>query len=114
MWDAVGGFLTAGETAEECLVREAHEEIGCSLTAIEIVGTYDSIYGDTGLHTIGVGFLCRLERPGEIELSGEGDAFSWFASTELPPIAFLDVERALSDAFSRLQSSGTAPSQRTT
>lgn len=93
-WDTIGGFLSPGESAEECLGREAIEEIGCSLEIREILGTYPSVYGDTGLPTIGVAFLC--EPPiGVIRLSAENSDHAWFDLNDLPRIAFADVSDAL-------------------
>jgi len=97
-WDTVGGFISPGETAEACLIREAREEISCELTALELFGTYASVYGNTGLRTLGIAFRCGLEQGFEIKLSSENTEFAWFDPAELPPVAFRDVAAALSGA----------------
>jgi NAD+ diphosphatase len=97
MWDTVGGFVAAGERAEDCLIREAKEELGCALTGLLILATYDSIYGDTGLHTLGIAYSCRLAPQSTITLSGENDEYRWFAPSEIPPLAFPDVIAAVAD-----------------
>lgn len=100
-WDAVGGFLAGSESAEECLLREAREELGLDIHIIGPLGTYPSIYGDTGLSTIGVAFECELIISGDINLSDENDAFGWFELEQLPEIAFADVAASLSEAAAR-------------
>jgi NAD+ diphosphatase len=97
-WDTVGGFVSPGETAEECLAREAREEIGCAVLDLTPLGTYPSVYGDTGLHTLGIAFRCTLEPGAAITLSTENTEFAWFEPAGLPPVAFADVQAALDRA----------------
>jgi NAD+ diphosphatase len=97
-WDTVGGFVSSGETAEECLAREAWEEIGCTLTNRTQIGTYASVYGNTGLRTLGIAFRCGLEPGATITLSTENTEFAWFDPNNLPPVAFTDVQAALDRA----------------
>ena len=100
-WDTVGGFLEPGETAEECLIREAKEEIGCELSDIQILGTHISIYGETGLMTLGVSFLCQLN--GVVNLAeDENSEFRWFPPSEQVTLAFKDGQEAYSLAKSKL------------
>jgi NAD+ diphosphatase len=96
-WDTVGGFLAGGETAEESLIREAREEIGCVVVNLRALGTYSSVYGDTGLKTIGVAFACELESNAMIRLSDENSEYDWFGPAEVPEIALRDVELAVGD-----------------
>jgi NAD+ diphosphatase len=97
-WDAVGGFLTIAETAEECVRREALEELGVAITINRMLGTFASTYGDTGLRTIGVAFDCSVASRACITLSEENDRFGWFPLDDLPEIAFDDVRQALQAA----------------
>lgn len=96
-WDTVGGFLTAGETAEQNLVREAREEIGCPVSDLRPVGTYASVYGDTGLTTVGVAFTCRIPDDAVITLSAENSEYRWFGWGEIPDLPFADVAGAVRD-----------------
>lgn len=98
-WDTVGGFLSSDERAEECLAREAREEIGCDLVELAPLGTYSSVYGTTGLHTIGIAFLCRLRPGSPVRLSAENSEYRWFPAAELPELAFPDGRQALKDAI---------------
>src|SRR5262249_54306413 len=62
------------------------------------LGTYSSVYGTTGLHTIGIAFLCRLRPGSRVRLSAENSEYRWFPATELPELAFPDGQQALKDA----------------
>ena len=96
-WDTVGGFLAGSETAEENLVREAWEEIGCQVVDLRPTGTYASVYGDTGLPTVGVAFTCRIADDAVITLSEENSEHGWFGWGEIPDLAFADVSAAVRD-----------------
>jgi len=101
-WDTVGGFLEPGETAEECLLREAKEEIGCGFSDVQILGTHISIYGETGLMTLGVSFLCQLD-DGSITLEEEENSeFKWFSPSEQLTLAFKDGREAYSLAKNKI------------
>lgn len=94
-WDTVGGFLSGDETAEQCLLREGLEEIGVTLSIEGVLGTFSSVYGSTGLRTIGIAFTCSIGEQIEITLSPENSEYKWFHLEELPEIAFADVRKAL-------------------
>jgi NAD+ diphosphatase len=96
-WDTVGGFLAGGETAEQSLVREAWEEIGCQVVDLRPVGTYSSVYGDTGMTTLGIAFTGRIADDAVITLSAENSEHRWFAWDEIPDLAFTDVSAAVRD-----------------
>ena len=96
-WDTVGGFLSGGESAEQNLVREAGEEIGGEVTDLRPVGTYSSVYGDTGLTTVGIAFACRVADDAVITLSEENSGYGWYGWDEIPELAFTDVTAAVRD-----------------
>jgi NADH pyrophosphatase NudC (nudix superfamily) len=96
-WDTVGGFLSGGETAEQNLVREAREEIGCPVVDLRPVGSYSSVYGDTGMTTVGIAFRCRIADDAVIRLSDENSEHGWFGWDEIPDLAFADVAQAVRD-----------------
>ncbi len=103
-WDTVGGFLSGAESAEQNLVREGLEEIGCELVNLRFAGSYPSVYGDTGWRTIGLAFTCELPPDAEIVLSEENSEYAWFPLTDRPPLAFTDCEAAVSALTSRTDS----------
>lgn len=96
-WDTVGGFLSGRESAEQNLVREAWEEIGCEVVDLRPAGTYSSVYGDTGLATVGIAFSWRISDDAVITLSEENSEYRWFGWDEVPPLAFTDVAAAVRD-----------------
>lgn len=93
-WDTVGGFIAAGESAEQAMLREAREEIGVAVRIEQLLGTYGSVYGDTGLRTLGVAFRCTLPPDARLRISAESTDHGWFARAELPPLAFADTQAA--------------------
>lgn len=57
LWDCLGGHFESGESAEECMTREAREESGLSVDLVK-TGTlieYSDVYG----RSIAVPFLLR-------------------------------------------------------
>lgn len=100
-WDTVGGFLSGTETAEENLIREGLEEIGSEVRNLRFTGSYSSVYGDTGLLTIGLAFTCELAPGAEIVLSDESSEYGWFPLDGLPELAFADGEAATAALTSR-------------
>lgn len=102
-WDTVGGFLSGDETAEDGLRREAREEIGLEVDELSFVGSFSSIYGDTGLRTIGLAFRCSVTDDHAIELSGENTEYRWFELEDLPDVAFEDVRKALAELRSAME-----------
>ncbi|UCI20898.1 (deoxy)nucleoside triphosphate pyrophosphohydrolase [Mesorhizobium sp. B2-1-8] len=75
LWEFPGGKVEAGETPEQCLVRELHEEIGIE-TEIPCLAplTFAShSYGD--FHLLMPLFVCRRFRG--IAQPREGQALKW-------------------------------------
>lgn len=108
LWDTIGGFVDPGETAEECVRREVREEIGREVAGLVPLGTFASVYGETGRRTLGIAFACTLAEdartptraprddaaPGLL-LSDENDAARWFPLGDLPELAFADGDDAV-------------------
>lgn len=95
LWNTVGGFLATGESAEDAMRREAREEIGVEVHVERVLATYPSVYGETGLRTLGIAFACRFPDGAEIRPSAEISEHAWFAPDALPQLAFADVAAAV-------------------
>ena len=99
-WDIVGGHLEPGETVEEALYREVHEETGWTVSVVlGLVGEY-TYRGNDGLDRVETDFLVRvdgdLRRP-RLEV-GKHTEFRWLAEDELD---LLDENRHADDGLIR-------------
>lgn len=68
----VSGYMKPGETAEECAQREIEEELGLSVSGLELVKTW--WMEKNGL--LMIGFFARTA-DAEMKLSGEVDTACW-------------------------------------
>lgn len=108
-WDLPGGFVEAGEDPAAAVVREIREETGLDAELVRVLGAYASVYGETGRHTVDVGFLARVRVPARLVLSEEKSGAAWFALPDFPDPAFAGERAGLAD----LRASGnpwTSPS----
>jgi len=111
-WVVPGGTVELGETLEEALVREMHEETGLRVEPVEVLTVFDRIEreGDRVVyHYVIVDYLCRW-RAGEVQASSDALEAAWAAPDELfrydlPPKA-LEVVR---EGFRRAARSAILP-----
>ena len=96
-WDLPGGFVEAGEDPAAAIVREIREETGLEAELVRVLGAYASVYGETGRHTVDVGFLARVAAPAGLVLSDEKSEAAWFALDAFPPPAFAGERAGLAD-----------------
>ncbi len=89
-WEFPGGKLERGETHEQALVREIHEELGCAIRVGREVCTTDNTYefGTVRLVT----FLCELE-PGEEPHCLEHMELRWVAPVDMPSLDWAPADR---------------------
>lgn len=88
LWEFPGGKIEAGESPEQALVRELHEELGID-TAVSCLAplTFASHRYDD-VHLVMPVFVCRVWKGAVI--GREGQAFSWvyprdFRNYAMPP-----------------------------
>src|SRR5262249_44138128 len=56
-WDILGGFIDAGESAEEAVHRELREETGLQVRITRYLGSFADTYGPRGVPTLNLGFV---------------------------------------------------------
>jgi 8-oxo-dGTP diphosphatase len=91
LWEFPGGKCEAGETFEQCLVRELREELG---VRAEVGELFEDIVHDYPGKTVRLKFfLCRLNagEPRAMDCA----AFKWVKKTELHDYRFPAADRQL-------------------
>jgi 8-oxo-dGTP diphosphatase len=105
-WALPGGFIDAGERAQDAAVREAMEETGLQVTLTDLLGVYSDPARDPRRHTISTVYIGKAEGTP----SGADDAAEarLFPERDLPsPLAF-DHAQILADYF-RFKRTGERP-----
>ena len=97
-WEFPGGKLEAGETPEQCIVREIKEELDTTVKAERILGTIDYDYPNFHLtmHCI----LCSIVS-GDLKLL-EHEAAKWLTKDTLHSVAWLPADLQILDAVENL------------
>lgn len=105
-WAIPGGFIDAGERAQDAAVREALEETGLRVVLTELLGVYSDPARDPRRHTISTVYVGQAR--GTPAGGDDASEARLFGETDLPsPIAF-DHERILADYF-RYRRTGKRP-----
>lgn len=85
-WSIPGGMLELGETIRQGAEREALEETGLRVRAIELLGVFERIVPDeenrTMYHYVLIDFLCE-RISGDLHASGDAADARWFTRSEL-------------------------------
>jgi 8-oxo-dGTP diphosphatase len=80
VWDCVGGHFEEGESAEECMLREAKEEAGQRMKIVRLGPLIE--YLDAYGRAVAVPFVLRPE-PGKKVVPTEHSEFKWVTPREL-------------------------------
>ena len=96
LYSVIAGFVEPGETLEEAVVREVHEEIGISIKDIRYFGSQPWPFP----HSLMIGFTATYEG-GEISLQDtEIEDAAWFVPDNLPPLpGWISIARKLIEWF---------------
>ncbi|MBL4615778.1 MAG: NUDIX domain-containing protein [Magnetovibrio sp.] len=76
LWDPCSGRIEYGETPEQAVVREAHEETGLSITPLRVIDTFHFERGAQKQQSIGITFLCRTT-DAQVVISAEHSQARW-------------------------------------
>jgi len=95
-YSVIAGFVEPGETLEETVVREIHEEVGIRIKDIRYFGSQSWPFP----HQLMIGFTATYQS-GEITLNdGEIEDARWFTPDNLPTIPTkMSISRKLIDWF---------------
>jgi 8-oxo-dGTP diphosphatase len=103
LWDCVGGHFEKGESAEECMLREAWEESGQRMKILR-VGPLIEYLDDYG-RAVAVPFILRPVTKTKIVLTEHSD-YRWVSLRKVPSRGLVpDLSKAL-DAFGLRGASG--------
>jgi 8-oxo-dGTP pyrophosphatase MutT (NUDIX family) len=82
---AIGGGIEFGETAERALRREFHEELGCELADVRLIGVTENIFEYEGrpsheiarVFTVDSAELASVPLGAELRILDEGSIVRW-------------------------------------
>jgi mutator protein MutT len=81
--DIPGGFIEAGETAEEAVVREAEEETGLRVQVAAYLGTFPDVYGERQVPTLSLIYVVR-RLSGELQAKDDVAELTWLSLDAVP------------------------------
>ena len=97
MYSALAGFVEPGESLEQCLAREVHEEVGVRVNNIRYFASQPWPFP----HSLMIAFVCEWAS-GEVRPQpAEIDDANWFDVLQLPKLpSRISIARRLIDAVS--------------
>ena len=80
-WEFPGGKCEPGETPEQCIIRECHEELGISITPLDRVHTLEHHYPDKFVRVIFIRCLMDENSPAPQPLDNQ--EIKWVQTEQL-------------------------------
>jgi NAD+ diphosphatase len=103
-WDLPGGFVDDDENFEQCIIREAKEELGIDIGEIEYYGSYYDVYPFQGeiYPTLAVVFIGAIDDNIVITTDDDVASYEFFKLEDLPldKLAFESMEIILRSLIS--------------
>jgi 8-oxo-dGTP diphosphatase len=94
VWDCVGGHFEKGESAEQCMLREAREEAGQTMKIVRL-GPLIEFVDEYG-RAVAVSFVLRPDAKSQVVLT-EHSEFKWIKLSEVEDYEIVpDLAKALS------------------
>lgn len=90
-WEFPGGKIEDGETSEEAIIREIHEELDTIINVKEKIDTVE--YDYPTFHLSMECFICKI-KTGELTLK-EHEASKWLNKNELYSVNWLPADKGL-------------------
>jgi 8-oxo-dGTP diphosphatase len=91
LWEFPGGKIEAGETGEECIVREIQEELGVTLRVLRKLTDVVYEYPDRVVH---LHFFITEIASGELTRK-EHNALAWITSSEIHNYQFCPADATM-------------------
>lgn len=76
-----GGYVDYGETVENAVIREVHEEVGMITQPKEILGVYSSPERDPRSHVISIVFV--VQGQGDPIAGDDAESFEWVSCDKI-------------------------------
>lgn len=100
LWDILGGFIDAGETAEAAVLREVREESGLEVRITRILGTFIDTYGPRQLPTLNIAYVA-VPTGGAARAASDIAELCWFAAAKLPAVWAFPHQPRVIEAWAR-------------
>ena len=108
-WDTVGGFVDAGESAEEAVVRETKEETGLHIRKLEYLGSVPDHYGSQQMPILHLCYLATIV-DGDPVASSDVASLGWFCIDDIPDtLAFPNQSKVLGLLRDKMAQAGAFP-----
>jgi NAD+ diphosphatase len=96
-----GGFVDAGESAEEALLREIREEVGIELRDVTYFASYANLYPYDGVtyRTLDLFFMCATDNPMQARALDAVSGVEWLDPEHVSErdLAFASMRSAIRD-----------------
>jgi len=103
-----GGFVDAGESAEDAAVREMREETGLDVELTGLLGVYSRPDRDPRRHTISTVFTGRAQDPAVLQAGDDAKRAAFYPLSALPGGIAFDHAEILHD-FMKMQAGLRTP-----
>lgn len=103
-WELPGGRIEAGETPEQCVIREISEESGLPVQVVEIVDAWMYHITVAAKDVFIVTYGCRSDSDAAPVVSHEHNRIGEFTEDEVPGLTMPDgYKRSIAAWFDRLR-----------